>query len=102
MPPSGWCPQVQTCSAMENIDIDKIWKMIVDYQNFTEKNGYFVKKRSEQSKYWLYETIDEAIKNYFYKNPKIKNLLAEYEQKLNKDEISPFIAAHKLLETYNL
>jgi len=100
MPPSGWTPQVQTCSAMENIDIDKVWKMVVDYQNFTEKNGYFLQKRAQQSKYWLYETIDEAIKNYFYKNSKIEKLLAEYEQKLDNNEVSPFIAAQKLLEVY--
>jgi len=100
MPPSNWTPQVQTCSAIEHIDIDKVWKMIVDYQDFTKKNGYFEKKRAEQSKYWLYETIDEAIKNYFYKNPKIEKLLVEYEQKLDNNEVSPFIAAHKLLEVY--
>ena len=100
MPPSGWTPQVQTCSAKEHFDIDKVWKMVDDYQDFTNKNGYFSKKRAQQSKYWLYETIDEAIKNYFYKNQKIEKLLAKYEQKLDKNEVSPFIAAHKLLEVY--
>ncbi|MDR1652611.1 MAG: methylmalonyl Co-A mutase-associated GTPase MeaB [Prevotellaceae bacterium] len=97
MPPSCWTPQVQTCSAMENIDIDKVWQMVLDYCIFTEKNHFFQQKRTKQSKYWLYETIDESLKNRFYKNPKIENLLLEYEKKLDLNEISPFIAAQKLL-----
>ncbi|MDR0829158.1 MAG: methylmalonyl Co-A mutase-associated GTPase MeaB [Prevotellaceae bacterium] len=97
MPPSNWTVQVQTCSAKENIDIDKVWKMVEDYRDFTQKNGYFLQKRARQSKYWLYETINEHLKNNFYRNPKIEKLLAEYEQKLDNNQISPFIAAQKLL-----
>jgi LAO/AO transport system kinase len=98
MPPSGWIPQVQTCSATENTGIDKVWQTALDYCSFTEKNGYFQQKRANQAKYWMYETINEQLKNRFYKSPKIEKLLLEYEKKLDLNEISPFIAAHNLLK----
>ncbi|MDR3326711.1 MAG: methylmalonyl Co-A mutase-associated GTPase MeaB [Prevotellaceae bacterium] len=101
MPPSGWSPQVQTCSAIEHIDIDKVWQMIEDYNDFTKKNNYFHKKRQLQSKYWMYETIDGALKNSFYKNPEIEKLLEETENKLNNNQITPFAAANQLMELYN-
>jgi LAO/AO transport system kinase len=101
MPPSGWLPQVQTCSAVEHTDIDKVWQMIEEYSDFTEKNDYFNKKRQLQSKYWMYETIEESLKNSFYKNPEIEKLLEETENKLNNNQITPFVAANQLMEFYN-
>ena len=65
-PDSGWLPKIETCSATEHINIDKIWKMIIDYKNFTLNNGYFEHKRTTQNKYWMYETINEHLKNNFY------------------------------------
>jgi LAO/AO transport system kinase len=100
IPPSGWTPQVQTCSAMENTNIDKVWKMVIDYADFTQKKDYFQQKRAKQAKYWLYETINEQLRNSFYKNPQIEILLADYEKRLDLNEISPFVAANKLLKLF--
>ncbi len=100
MPPSGWSPRVQTCSAYEHIDLDKLWQMIEEYVAFTKKNGYFVNKRLMQSKYWMYETIEQYLKNNFYKNPIIEQQLQTIEHQLLNNKITPFIAANNLLETY--
>lgn len=100
MPESGWTPKVTTCSAFENINIPEVWQMVVDYVAFTNKNGYFDYKRSQQSKYWMYETINDYLHSNFYNNPTIESLLSEYEGKVNRDEMTSFAAAHKLLEIY--
>ena len=100
MPPSGWSPRVQTCSAYEHIGLDKLWQMVEDYVDFTKKNGYFTTKRSTQSKYWMYETIEQYLKNNFYNNKQIEILLLEVEKELLQNKITPFVAAHKLLNTY--
>lgn len=100
MPESGWSPKVTTCSAFEHINIPEVWQMVVDYVAFTNKNGYFDYKRNQQSKYWMYETIDEYLKTNFYNNPAIEDLLIKYEDMVNKNEITSFAAANKLLEFY--
>lgn len=97
---SGWVPKVLTCSAFHKIGIEEVWQMMEEYIAFTKKNGYFDVKRKLQSKYWMYETIDEVLRNHFYKNPEIEAQLAEMEIKISKDEISSFIAATKLLDSY--
>jgi len=99
---SGWTPQVLTCSAVTNFNIDNVWKMVADYIEFVKNNGYFEQKRSEQSKYWLYETIDESLKNSFYRNEKIQSLLKEYEQKILNNELSSFVAAKDLFHYYTM
>ncbi|GHT59264.1 hypothetical protein FACS18945_5560 [Bacteroidia bacterium] len=96
-PESGWSPQTLTCSAVTQAGIAEIWEMIEKYVDFTQKNGYFAHRRNEQSKYWLYESINESLKSSFYNNVKIQNLLPEYERKILNNEISSFIAAKELI-----
>lgn len=97
---SGWDPQVLTCSAFHKIGIEEVWQMIEDYIKFTKANGSFGAKRKKQSKYWMYESINEQLKNNFYNNKNISEKLPEYERKVLRDEISSFTAAQKLLDEY--
>ena len=98
--PSGWTPQVLTYSWYYEIGIDEVWKMIDDYTAFVKQNGYFDRKRREQSKYWLTETIDEQLRAHFYQNPDIARLLAEKERMVLDAEESPFTAAQEILDNY--
>ena len=67
---SGVMPKVMTCSAYERTGIDAIWENILHYCSETQQNGYFDVRRAEQSKYWMYETIDEQLRNHFYQSQK--------------------------------
>ncbi|HRU63642.1 MAG TPA: methylmalonyl Co-A mutase-associated GTPase MeaB, partial [Paludibacteraceae bacterium] len=97
---SGWSPEVLTCSALERKGIDEVWNMIERYVQFTKANGYFEYKRNNQSKYWMYETIDEQLKVNFYQNEEIQKKLIEVEKKVLANEISSFMGAKILLDLY--
>ena len=98
--PSGWEPQVLTYSGYYGIGIDEVWKMIDDYVAFVKENGYFDRRRREQSRYWLTETIDEQLRAHFYQNPAIASQLAEKERRVLVGEESPFTAAQEILDNY--
>ncbi len=98
---SGWKPKVLTCSAYLKTGISEIWQTIDEYLAHTRNNGYFQHRRNEQSKFWMYETINEHLRNSFYQNEQINALLKEAEQKVLKEEVSSFVAAKKLLDFYN-
>jgi LAO/AO transport system kinase len=100
-PDSGWKPKVLTCSAYMKTGISEIWDTINEYLAHTKNNGYFQHKRNEQSKFWMYETINEQLRNDFYQNEQIIDLLKESEQKVLREEISSFVAARKLLDFYS-
>ena len=97
---SGWDTRVLTCSARNNAGISEIWENILEYQKLTRSNNFFFKKRAEQSKYWMYETINERLRDSFYHNASIKNTIQEIEQEVLDNKITPFIAAKKLFEMY--
>ena len=99
-PVSGWKPQATICSALTQMGIDAIWDIIQQYEHLTKNNGYFDKRRQQQAKYWMNETIRNSLISQFYNNPEIEKLLPEYEQKVIEDKISSFAAARVLLNRY--
>ena len=97
---SGWTPKVMTCSSIKNEGLDNIWNTVMEYKQFTTNNNFFEEQRREQARYWLYETINQNIKDKFYNSYNIKNLLDEYEKKVFDDKLSSFAAAKLILSEY--
>jgi LAO/AO transport system kinase len=100
LPPSGWSPKVMTYSGYYKTGIPAIWDMIYDYIRFTEDNGYFDLRRNSQAKYWMYESINEQLRNHFYHSPVIEKELIIKEQQVLNSEISSFTAAKQMLDLY--
>lgn len=99
-PESGWAPQVLTYSGFYGIGIKEIWDMVYQYIDFVKANGYFEYRRNEQAKYWMYETINEHLRDNFYQNPLIAGMLEEQEKEVLQGHTTSFAAARKLLDMY--
>ncbi|MEG1621791.1 MAG: methylmalonyl Co-A mutase-associated GTPase MeaB [Alistipes sp.] len=100
IPESGWKPMVYTCSSYTGTGLELVWKGVEDFLEYTEGNGYFHHNRNRQNKYWMYETINETLKNSFYQNESVEAKVASYEKRVLSDKISSFIAAKELLDLY--
>lgn len=99
-PISGWIPESILCSALKNSGITDIWKKIDDYRKLTTKNGYFSKRRKEQSIFWMHESIRDNLLSHFYQYDTFPELIEELEIKLSRSEISSYDAANNLLKKY--
>ena len=99
-PASGWTPQALCCSSIDHSGVLDVWQNILEYIEFTQRNGYFDYKRTEQAKYWMYETINQALLDGFYKNEQMEALIEQAERDVLDNKISSFIAAHNLLTEY--
>ena len=97
---SGWFPKVLTYSGYYNIGIKEIWDMVDEYMAFTKKNGYFDYKRREQAKYWMYESINDTLRDEFYNNPAVSAQLGITERQVLDNEITPFIAAKRMMDLF--
>lgn len=97
---SGWAPPVFTSSAYSKEGIDTIWNTVNDYVVHTKANGYFYKKRNEQNLKILSESIDSHLKENFYNNPKVKELITGLQQDILDNKISAYVAAGELIESY--
>ena len=76
------------------------WDMIFQYIDFVKANGYFDIRRNEQAKYWMYESINEQLRNSFYNNDIIQERMSKAEERVLRGEMTSFTAAQILLDTY--
>ncbi|MBQ0086529.1 MAG: methylmalonyl Co-A mutase-associated GTPase MeaB [Bacteroidales bacterium] len=97
---SGWMPTAVTSSAVTKEGLDVILKKIEDYFTLVQENGFYLKKRREQARYWMYESINENLRNMFYENGSIAPLLPDYENAVLKGDLESFTAAAELLDKY--
>ena len=99
-PESGWTPKVLCYSGFYGTGIKEIWDMVYEYIDFVKHNGYFQYRRNEQSKYWMYESINEHLRSNFYQNATIRQMLKKAEATVLGGEKTSFTAAQDLLDTY--
>lgn len=97
---SGWIPTAVTSSAVTKEGLPEILAKIEEYFKLVQGNGYYEKKRREQARYWMYESINESLKNMFYEDEVIEKLLPEYEDAVLRGDLESFTSAAELIEKY--
>ena len=94
---SGWIPRVELCSAIENTGIDTAWNLINDYIDHANNKGYFTKKRQDQNRFWLLQSIENQLKDQFFQDETIAKELKIQLELIASNKRSPFAAAEYLL-----
>jgi LAO/AO transport system kinase len=74
--------------------------MIQDYAMMSRVNNYFNYRRSEQAKYWMYQTINNALLDHFYHHKYIQHELESFEKQVLENKLSSFVAAKNVLQLY--
>ena len=97
---SGWVPTAVTSSAVTKEGLDTIMEKINEYFALVLGNGYYRRKRAQQARYWMYESINDALKNRFYEDETIERLLPAYEQDVLSGKLDSFAAAEELIARY--
>ena len=97
---SNWYPKVETCSALENIDIDKVWSDILEHETWTKERGWFDLHRNKQDIKWMRESIHDHISEMIDENSDLNKSLKEAEQLVNDKKISSFQAAEQVFEKF--
>jgi len=97
---SGWTPLVKTCSSLYGTGVEEIWDMLGSYRSFVHENGYLEKRRQEQSKYWMYESIREGIYKLVFNDPAMQQELEKYEAEIAQGHMTSFMAASFILNKY--
>jgi LAO/AO transport system kinase len=97
---SNWNPVVSTASAIKNIGIDNVWNEISNYKKLVLKNGYFNKNRNYQQIQWMYNNINEELKQLFYGSENISTQLLTLEKDIVSSKISPVKAAQIIIEEF--
>jgi len=96
--PSAREPRVMTCSALEGVNIDAVWDMVLEYHAAAEAEGQFTAKRSRQNLDWMRQLMHEMLLQKLSQNKKVKALLPELEAAVTRQEITAFAAVRRIME----
>ena len=99
--PSGWEPQVLTCSALTGSGLKEIQSILEQYKNQLSASGHFQANRRNQLTSWF----QEHFKFLLHIDPKRYPELSDSEKTLQhlvqRGEESPRKAARRLLDAYH-
>jgi LAO/AO transport system kinase len=94
---SFWTPRVMACSALEGVNIDTVWGMLIDfYYQAIEKNAFHA-KRAQQNRDWMHQLVNEMLLLTLSQNADAQGLIPLLEQRVENAEITPYAAARKIM-----
>src|ERR1022692_484872 len=97
---TGWTPRVITCSARAREGIAEIWDAVLEHNAWLSSTGQLAGYRQQQVKSWMYELIEQALRDEFLQHAGVREKLASYEQDVLAGRLSPFRAARRLIRIY--
>jgi LAO/AO transport system kinase len=97
---TGWEPPVLTCSSLTGEGIPEVWDTIEAYVDHVKAEGHFQKKRQEQARYWMHQTIEHRLLQDFFDADAVQALLDDVEADVLDGDLSSFAAAERLLDAY--
>lgn len=98
---SGWSCIVETCSALQNINIDTAWKHVQAYISATQANTYFTTKRKHQALEGFRDTLQNMLLHKILYDKKYVAIIRDAEKAVAENKIIPSVAARKIVQGFS-
>ncbi|WP_367899320.1 methylmalonyl Co-A mutase-associated GTPase MeaB [Leptospira sp. WS58.C1] len=95
---SGIHTDVRTCSALTGEGISEIWTEIANFIKTIREKGYLEKKRKEQAKHWLHESVQSILLDDFFS--KMGTDFHKAEELVTQGLAGSYQTARKLVQRY--
>jgi LAO/AO transport system kinase len=96
----GWKTRCTTCSALVPETLAALWEIIAEFIAATRESGAFTARRKHQSIHWMHAMIEEELRQRFFRNPRVKQLLPEIEQQVSNQTLPAATAVRRIMEGF--
>ena len=96
----GWRTQALACSSIGKQGIDQVWATIEQFMEQTRRSGMHHQRRQQQDLDWMHSMVREHLETSFHQHPQVQAALPAIEKAVRQGELSPAMAAEKLLSMY--
>ena len=93
----SWSPPVLAISARDGSGLDALWQQIEEHRRVLSESGEIESKRQSQRLQWMWAMVEEELLGAFHKDPNVVGGKASLEQQVMAGEITPTLAATRLL-----
>jgi len=97
----GWISQTGICSAITGEGVREIWEMINKFTETTKASGVFEERRKSQALEWVFNIVNEYLKESFYGNRNIQKEISNVKNSVLNGSILPTTAAEILIKKIN-
>lgn len=98
----GWQPKAYIGSALTGKGISELWNVILEFTMKTKSSGIFYERRKDQIVEWAFKMVENKLVDDFYYDEKIKKIIPEIKNEIIKGQLTPTLAAEKLLSIYKI
>jgi len=97
-PPSpDWSTPVLLCSSLTGAGLEEIWDVVLKHRRIMNDKGELERKRSEQSRLWMWALVKEGLEAWFARNAQVVNLLPLIEKEVVDGKITATSGAARIL-----
>jgi LAO/AO transport system kinase len=97
-PAGRWRPPVLACSGLEGTGLDELWSRVEEHREIMTGSGERQERRRRQRLDWMRSLVEDEILGAFHRRPEVVELRAELERQVTAGEITPALAARRLLD----
>lgn len=90
---SSWKPLAETCSALENINIDRAWEIVNEFYESQKSSGELKQKRAKQNAKWMRRILWDVMKQKIDSHPEIAKFWQVNENDVLNGLKNPYLAA---------
>lgn len=98
---SGWEVPVLTCSALEDVGVDVVWRQLVAHQERLSADGALDRKRRAQQVRWTWTMVRDRLQSALAEHPAVRAMLPELEAEVRDGELTPTLAADRILAAFH-
>ncbi|MEV5576082.1 methylmalonyl Co-A mutase-associated GTPase MeaB [Spirillospora sp. NPDC052269] len=91
---------VLTCSAIENVGLDKVWDALVAHQDRLAASGELDRRRREQQVRWTWAMVRDRLLTELHAHPAVRDLAPELDAEVAAGTLTPALAAERILAAF--
>ncbi|MEM7434536.1 MAG: methylmalonyl Co-A mutase-associated GTPase MeaB [Myxococcota bacterium] len=93
-------PPVVTCSALEKTGLDELWTLAEESRIEREATGAFAAKRQHQQIRWMWDMVEDGLRQALRGDPELRALLERLESSVGEGTAAPSAAAREVLRRF--
>ncbi len=97
---NGWTPRVVTSSGNTGAGVDEVWEIIEEHRAVMDADGGLERRRKKQLLGWMWEMVDEGLRNAVREHPGVAETLTSVESDVLEGRTTPAAAAEHILKTF--
>ncbi len=96
----GWRPKVVTSSGRTGAGLEEIWRVVEEHRAVMGADGGLERRRRQQLLSWMWEMVDEGLRNAVREHPGVEETLSSIETDVLEARTTPSAAAENILRIF--